>query len=195
MTFIYAAWTTFRPIPKVVNGTLPASSKPAVVPSALQADQVSQLLAKRRSIFPKDFSGAHVPREQVETILEAANWAPTHNRTEPWRFTVLGRKAQEDMVDLTLKALPGKLNPEWEETCAVAAAVQNIYIMTSALGLGGYWSSWTAEARDTPEFKELLGLEEQDKCLGFFLLGVPKQGVVEGYRSSRGALSDKVAWK
>lgn len=36
-------------------------------------------------------------------MLEAANWAPTHGKTEPWRFVVLGRRAQEEMVDLTLK--------------------------------------------------------------------------------------------
>ena len=42
-------------------------------------------------------------RSIVEAMLEAANWAPTHGRTEPWRFVVLGRQAQEDMIDLTLK--------------------------------------------------------------------------------------------
>lgn len=42
-------------------------------------------------------------RSIIEAMLEAANWAPTHGRTEPWRFVVLGRQAQEDMIDLTLK--------------------------------------------------------------------------------------------
>ncbi len=30
-----------------------------------------------------------VPREQIEKILEAATWAPSHFQTEPWRFFVL----------------------------------------------------------------------------------------------------------
>ena len=38
-------------------------------------------------------------------MLEAANWAPTHGKTEPWRFVVLGRQAQEEMIDLTLKVI------------------------------------------------------------------------------------------
>lgn len=42
-------------------------------------------------------------RSMIEAMLEAANWAPTHGRTEPWRFVVLGRQAQEEMIDLTLK--------------------------------------------------------------------------------------------
>ena len=35
--------------------------------------------------------------------MEAANWAPTHGRTEPWKFVVLGRAQQEKLLDLTLE--------------------------------------------------------------------------------------------
>jgi hypothetical protein len=52
--------------------------------------QVMDLIAKRRSIFPRDFSGEEVPREVIQQLLEAANWAPTHKKTQPWRFVVLG---------------------------------------------------------------------------------------------------------
>ncbi|MFC4301912.1 nitroreductase family protein [Cohnella boryungensis] len=37
-----------------------------------------------------------VPKELVEKLLEAATWAPSHHRTEPWRFIVMmgeGRSA------------------------------------------------------------------------------------------------------
>ena len=27
-------------------------------------------------------------KSELDTILEAANWAPTHNKTEPWRYVV-----------------------------------------------------------------------------------------------------------
>lgn len=39
----------------------------------------------------------------MEQLLEAANWAPTHGRTEPWKFVVLGRAKQEELLDLTIK--------------------------------------------------------------------------------------------
>ena len=39
--------------------------------------------------MPKDLTGERVTREEVETLLEAANWAPTHHRSEPWRFVVI----------------------------------------------------------------------------------------------------------
>lgn len=48
-----------------------------------------ELIAARRSIFPESYDPARkVPREIVDRMLEAANWAPTHARTEPWRFVV-----------------------------------------------------------------------------------------------------------
>jgi nitroreductase len=27
--------------------------------------------------------------EDIEILLDAANWAPTHHRSEPWRYVVL----------------------------------------------------------------------------------------------------------
>lgn len=35
------------------------------------------------------------PKKYIETMLEAANWAPSHYRTEPWRFFVLTGTARE----------------------------------------------------------------------------------------------------
>ena len=51
-------------------------------------DATLELIKRRRSVFPKDFSGQRVPRAALEQCLEAANWAPTHGKTEPWRFVV-----------------------------------------------------------------------------------------------------------
>lgn len=50
--------------------------------------QVSELIRRRRSIYPAMYSDEPVKREIIEEMLENANWAPTHKMTEPWRFTV-----------------------------------------------------------------------------------------------------------
>ena len=52
-------------------------------------DETLHLIKSRRSVMPKDFSGESVTRAEVEQLLEAANWAPTHGRTEPWRYVVI----------------------------------------------------------------------------------------------------------
>lgn len=34
-------------------------------------------------------------------MLEAANWAPTHGKTEPWRFVVLSPDGLQQMIGIT----------------------------------------------------------------------------------------------
>ena len=36
-------------------------------------------------------------REVIERLIEAATWAPSHRRTEPWRFTVLAGEGRASM--------------------------------------------------------------------------------------------------
>ena len=53
-------------------------------------DQTLKLLLSRRSIMPKEFlKGGELSNEEIGTILEAANWAPTHQKTEPWRYSII----------------------------------------------------------------------------------------------------------
>ena len=42
------------------------------------------VIKTRRTITPKDFNGEKLNQKELEVILEAANWAPTHKKTEPW---------------------------------------------------------------------------------------------------------------
>jgi len=42
----------------------------------------------RRSVYPKDYVSGKIDDALVVKILELADRAPTHKRTEPWRFTV-----------------------------------------------------------------------------------------------------------
>lgn len=57
------------------------------------ADAVLRALRDRRSIgrvLPEP-----VPRETIESLLEAATWAPNHHLTEPWRFWVMTGDARQ----------------------------------------------------------------------------------------------------
>eukprot|EP00977_Amphora_coffeiformis_P003745 scaffold742_cov165-Amphora_coffeaeformis.AAC.21 len=50
---------------------------------------VEQVIANRRTVQAAYFdTQATVPRASIDRLLEAANWAPTHGKTEPWRFIV-----------------------------------------------------------------------------------------------------------
>ena len=50
--------------------------------------QLPQHITKRRSIFPQFMTDRVVPEEILHAVLEAANEAPSHKKTEPWRYRV-----------------------------------------------------------------------------------------------------------
>lgn len=57
---------------------------------------LSDVITTRRSIKPANMNGKLIPDEQVKAILHLADWAPTHGKTEPWRFVVFaGNKVKE----------------------------------------------------------------------------------------------------
>ncbi|MDE0882306.1 MAG: nitroreductase [Myxococcota bacterium] len=65
----------------------------------------AELIAKRRSLRPSTMSQAPVPRTMINSILEAANWAPSHRLTEPWRFVVMQGEARRRLGEVFEKAL------------------------------------------------------------------------------------------
>lgn len=64
----------------------------------------------------------------------------------------------------------GKI-PEIEEISAVACSVQNMSLICTAYGLGAYWSSGGMTYSE--EMKKYLGLDKDDKVLGFLYIGYP----------------------
>ena len=55
---------------------------------------IFDLIERRRSVFPAQYNDRPIADKEIETILEAANWAPSHKRTEPWRFKVVTGNAK-----------------------------------------------------------------------------------------------------
>ena len=70
----------------------------------MEPQALHTLIARRRSIFPPVFSDEPIPREWIEQILENANWAPTHRKTEPWRFQVFRGPAKVRLADFLAEA-------------------------------------------------------------------------------------------
>lgn len=59
-------------------------------------------IRERRSVFPPAFAGKEVPRKEIEMILEAANWAPSHKLTQPWRFVVIRGESRRGLASRLL---------------------------------------------------------------------------------------------
>ena len=49
---------------------------------------VPEHVSSRRSIFPQFFTDRPIERAVLDALLEAANLAPSHRKTEPWRYRV-----------------------------------------------------------------------------------------------------------
>jgi nitroreductase len=56
---------------------------------------LEEVIRNRRSVSWAKMNGAIIPDETVHRIVGLADWAPTHGRTEPWRFFVYTGKALE----------------------------------------------------------------------------------------------------
>ena len=62
--------------------------------------EIGEAIKKRRTIHT--FSKKNVPSEVIEKAIFAANQAPCHRRTFPWRFTSIGIKKRELLYQLQL---------------------------------------------------------------------------------------------
>lgn len=55
---------------------------------------LTNIIQNRRTIKAFMMNGHKAPNGHIASILELADWAPTHGYTEPWRFVVYENPAQ-----------------------------------------------------------------------------------------------------
>merc|ERR1711937_970250 len=93
------------------------------------ASVVEKAIIERRSLFMPDLNGDDAPEEAIKRMLEAANWAPTHGKTQPWRFTVFRRSTGQvaKFLEVLLQSSQARLSQSGvpkEEQAALEKAVQ-----------------------------------------------------------------------
>lgn len=81
--------------------------------------------------------------------------------------------------------------PEIEEIVATGCVIENIYLCLDAYSIAGYLS--TGDVCYSQELKDFLGLGNEDVCLGFFQLGIPKTDMHKPNRKRIPAL-EKTTW-
>ena len=82
--------------------------------------EITELIRERRTIYPEQFSNRKVHKEQVELILNNAQWAPTHGNTQPWRFKVFMDDSRTQLSDF-LSQTYLKLTPKEKQEDAKLA--------------------------------------------------------------------------
>lgn len=76
---------------------------------------INKLIKDRRS--PVIFSGRPVEKEKLESMFEAARWAPSSHNQQPWRFIIAKKEDETDFNRLFDCLSPG--NQLWVRTVPV----------------------------------------------------------------------------
>ena len=178
------------------------------------------IIADRRSIFPIQFSSKGVTDSQLHELLEAANWAPSHRRTEPWRFKVFRGSKKEDLSHFFVESYSmstPKFSKRKSQAIADKIKLSDAVVLicmkrdekesvpeweeiaATAMAVQNLWLTATELGLggywSTPAYVDQIGdfisMEEGETCLGLFYLGV-----FEGSTPTRepGDWREKVQW-
>ena len=181
---------------------------------------IADLIKKRRSVFPVQYNDTPIANATIETLLEAANWAPNHKKTEPWRFKVLTGDAKGRLGDfLSAKYESNDPKPKQIKTNKLkenprkAAAIIAICmqrdpneslpeweeIAATAMAVQNIWLScaemdlgcyWSSPGL-VKYMDEFFDMADGERCLGFLYLGYYDSPLTE---AERRPIADKVAW-
>ncbi len=72
-------------------------------------------IKNRRSIFPPQFNEEKVTKEEITQLLEAANWAPSHFKTEPWRFKIIHSDESKEQFSTFISETYKEKAPKFSE--------------------------------------------------------------------------------
>ncbi|MEN8839056.1 MAG: nitroreductase [Flavobacteriales bacterium] len=59
--------------------------------------EITEVIKNRRTIYPEQYTERKIHKEIVEDVLNNAIWAPTHGKTQPWRFQVFMNDSKVDL--------------------------------------------------------------------------------------------------
>ncbi len=74
---------------------------------------IDEIIKNRRATPPRFISGEKIEKEKIQRLLENANWAPNHKKTEPWRFIVFQCESKQKLAEDIFAEL-GKRNDTGE---------------------------------------------------------------------------------
>lgn len=151
--------------------------------------ELFETLLKRRSC--RSFLATEVKQVDIDKILHAAMSGPSACNYKPWEFYVVKnetalaelRKATKysninGKVAIVVcgnmsKTLPFDMKDYWIED--TSAAIENILLAATALGLGSLWCGVYPQKRNIENVKNILNLKDNIIPLGIVYLGYPEK--------------------
>lgn len=128
-------------------------------------------------------------REQQEIYKESTP-SEKFNEIKYQKYLEKSKKISH-VIAVIARRDPKKRFPKQEDIVSVACAVQNIYLSVQGYGIGGYLSTGNICYNELT--REFLGLNEDDECIGFFVLGIPDENFKRPERRRINA-AEKTQW-
>lgn len=140
----------------------------------------------RRSI--RKYTDEPVSEEHITAMLEAAMSAPSGMNLKPWHFVVVSERERLDRLGATTKSWgmlkeaplavvvcgdPGISEKYWDQDSI--AALENLLIAVSMLGLGGVWLGCHPNPERVGPVREILGIPEPVVPIAVLSIGHPAE--------------------
>ena len=143
-------------------------------------------IMSRRSI--RSFTDKKVSDEIINTLLQAAIYAPSAKNGQSWFFSVVQNKEILDKIDSVVECMRGgnifynagtvifvamQKDSSWGQTDC-AAATQNILLAANSLGLGSCWIGCCREelqGENADEYKSLMKIPKDYTLLYGIAIG------------------------
>jgi nitroreductase len=136
-----------------------------------------EAIRKRRTV--RSFTGAAIPRADLETIVDAGRLAASGYNRQPWDFIVVTDRGMIEQLKIAAQWMEKAgaiiavvLDPAtkyWLEDGS--AAVQNMLVAATALGYGSCWLEGYTLPLES-QFKALLGVPADRRLLTLVPIGV-----------------------
>jgi nitroreductase len=139
----------------------------------------------RRSI--RQFTDQPIGTEKLETLLDAARWAPTSSVRQRWRFVVVTSPSVKELIAdfspgifgmpaafvvICVEKTPGENQvSEFPHVAACTLAAENIMLAAYEMGIG----SCIAVSYSKPAMKATLNIPEGTEPLFVITLGYPAE--------------------
>ena len=147
----------------------------------------TEAIMKRRSI--RKFTGEPVSRETAMKLIDAAAAAPSAMNLRPVRFILMDKQDMAKLAATVEQKAPFEQGQWAIAVCAdtrgytggtgwiedASAALENILITATELGLGSLWYGVYRRAAKEPQVRAALNLPEGAECTGIAVIGHPAE--------------------
>lgn len=140
-------------------------------------------------ISVRKYQDKPVEKEKIEQILRAAMQAPSATNQQPWEFFVVTDPEKLEALSRVspyagmTRDAPAAIVPAYRKECRLPSYAQidmsicleNLWLETDALGLGGVWLGIAPEEERMRRVEEILHMPAHLRAFAIFPLGYPAE--------------------